>query len=198
MDFLGKASASGSLGYRLNVRYRTPCALQTGAAAVAWSHTVPDAGAIGSHKVNRGGVMSSQTCLRAAALVGRIGWFSLAATAGLSAGEPAQAQDAAPITIVINQSPWFEGFRGLVEAYEEETGNQVELDVNPFAGSIEKQRSSARAPEGTIDLFVMNSPILPEMYSSGLLHSMDELDPSFTLDPGVGTFDDTVYWDNEK
>jgi hypothetical protein len=91
----------------------------------------------------QGGVMSSQTCWRAAALVGRIGWLSLAATAGLSAGQPAQAQDAAPITIVINQSPWFEGFRGLVEYYEEQTGNQVELDDNPFAGSIEKQRSSA-------------------------------------------------------
>jgi multiple sugar transport system substrate-binding protein len=136
-------------------------------------------------------------------LLGRIGWLSLAAvaglsTAGLSGSEPARAQDAAPITIVINQSPWFEGFQGLVEYYEEQTGNQIELDVNPFAGSIEKQRSSARAPEGTIDLFVMNSPILPEMYSSGLIHSMDELDPGFTLEPGVGTFDDTVYWDNDK
>jgi hypothetical protein len=36
------------------------------------------------------------------------------------------------------------------------------------------------------------------MYSSGLIHSMDELDPDFQLEPGVGTFDDTVYWDNEK
>jgi multiple sugar transport system substrate-binding protein len=133
---------------------------------------------------------------RAAALVGVIGVLAVAALAGTGA---ALAQEqAAPITIVINQSPWFEGFRGLVEHYEEETGNQVELDVNPFAGSIEKQRSSARAPEGTIDLFVMNSPILPEMYSSGLIHSMDELDPDFQLEDGVDTFDDTVFWDNEK
>jgi multiple sugar transport system substrate-binding protein len=118
--------------------------------------------------------------------------------AGAVPGLATAQEQAAPITIVINQSPWFEGFRGLVERYEEETGNQVELDVNPFAGSIEKQRSSARAPEGTIDLFVMNSPILPEMYASGLIHSMDELDPDFRLEDGVDTFDDTVFWDNEK
>jgi multiple sugar transport system substrate-binding protein len=149
-------------------------------------------------------MMCSRTESRdAATLAGRVGWLSLAAVAGLSAAglwssEPARAQDAAPITIVINQSPWYEGFRGLVEYYEEQTGNQVELDVNPFAGSIEKQRSSARAPEGTIDLFTMNSPILPEMYSSGLLHSMDELDPDFALEAGVDTFDDTACWDAEK
>jgi multiple sugar transport system substrate-binding protein len=130
-------------------------------------------------------------------LIGGIALLSLATLGGTGAAAAAVAK-AAPITIVINQSPWFEGFRGLVEYYEQQTGNHVELDVNPFAGSIEKQRSSARAPEGTIDLFVMNSPILPEMYSSGLLNSMDELDPDFKLEPGVSTFADTVYWDNQK
>ena len=131
--------------------------------------------------------------------IGRIALLSALALAGAGAPGPAAAQgDAVPFTVVINQSPWFDGFQRLVELYEEETGNRVELDVNPFAGSIEKQRSSARAPEGTLDLFVMNSPILPEMYSSGLIHSMDELDPDFELEAGVGTFDDTVYWDDEK
>ena len=55
------------------------------------------------------------------------------------------AAKVAPITIVINQSPWFDSFRKTVELYEKETGNKVELDVNPFAGSLEKQRNSVRA-----------------------------------------------------
>ena len=78
------------------------------------------------------------------------------------------AAEVAPITIVINQSPWFNGFAGLIDYYVETTGNEVELDVNPFHGSIEKQRASARAPEGTIDLFVTNARLMPEMYASGL------------------------------
>src|SRR5262252_1001999 len=61
-----------------------------------------------------------------------------------------------PITIVINQSPWFNGFRGAVDAYEKATGNKVTLDVNPFAGSLEKQRNSVRAREGQYDLLTMN------------------------------------------
>ncbi len=103
-----------------------------------------------------------------------------------------------PITIVINQSPWFKGFAGLIDYYEETTGNKVTLDVSPFMGSIEKQRASARAPEGTIDLFVTNALLMPEMFNSGLVHTMDELDPNFELDPNVGRFDDSVCWDAEK
>ena len=42
----------------------------------------------------------------------------------------------APITIVINQSPWLDSFRRSVEQYERETGAKVDLDVQPFAGSL--------------------------------------------------------------
>ena len=62
------------------------------------------------------------------------------------------ASKVAPITIVINQSPWFDSFRKTVEIYEKESGNKVELDVNPFAGSLEKQRNSVRASQGQYDL----------------------------------------------
>lgn len=108
------------------------------------------------------------------------------------------AAEVAPITIVINQSPWFNGFAGLIDYYVETTGNEVELDVNPFHGSIEKQRASARAPEGTIDLFVTNARLMPEMYASGLVHTMDELAPDFELDPNISRFADSVCWDDAK
>ena len=65
-----------------------------------------------------------------------------------SESRPAKSASVAPITIVINQSPWFESFRKTVELYEKQTGNKVELDVNPFAGSLEKQRNSVRASCG--------------------------------------------------
>ena len=88
---------------------------------------------------------------RRTALVG----MGAAATASMV--RPLWAQSVAPITIVINQSPWFESFRKTVELYEKETGNKVELDVNPFAGSLEKQRNSVRAAQGQYDILIMNS-----------------------------------------
>jgi multiple sugar transport system substrate-binding protein len=108
------------------------------------------------------------------------------------------AAGAAPITIVINQSPWFESFRRTVELYEKETGNKVELDVNPFAGSLEKQRNSVRAKSGQYDLLIMNSGWFAEMYFGGFIEAISDIDPSFKLDPDVYTLGDTVYFDPVK
>lgn len=102
-----------------------------------------------------------------------------------------------PITIVINQSPWFGGFKGLVEAYEKQTGNRVTLDVNPFAGTLEKQRNSVRAKDGTFDLLPLNGFFFQEFYVGGFLTPLNELDPGFQLDPQVATLDDTPWWDEK-
>ena len=107
----------------------------------------------------------------------------------------AGAQKQPPITIVVNQSPWFNGFKGLVETYEKQTGNKVNLDVNPFAGTLEKQRSSVRDKEGQFDLLPLNGFFFPEFYAGGFLAPLNELDPGFKLDPQVATFDDTPWWD---
>lgn len=111
------------------------------------------------------------------------------------AGGAAHAQKVAPITIVINQSPWFGGFSKAVEAYERETANKVTLDVNPFAGSAEKQRNSVRSRQGQFDILVMNSTWLAEFYHGGFLTPLGDIDPSFKLDPQVLSYDDTAYWD---
>lgn len=108
------------------------------------------------------------------------------------------AAKVAPITIVINQSPWFDSFRKTVELYEKETGNKVELDVNPFAGSLEKQRNSVRANQGQYDLLIMNSGWFAEMYFGGFVEAVSDIDPSFKLDPDVFTLGETIYFDPAK
>lgn len=110
----------------------------------------------------------------------------------------AAAAKVAPMTIVINQSPWFDSFRKTVELYEKETGNQVELDVNPFAGSLEKQRNSVRSANGQYDLLIMNSGWVAEMYFGGFVEPIGAIDPSFKLDPDIYTLDNTVYFDADK
>lgn len=111
---------------------------------------------------------------------------------------PASAQDKQPpITIVINQSPWFDGFRGAVENYEKETGNTVNLDVNPFAGSLEKQRAAVRSGESPFDILIINAGFFIEMYEGGFLTPLTDINADFKLDPEVYTFDDTVYYDSE-
>jgi len=122
----------------------------------------------------------------------------MGAAAFAMTSRPLWAQSVAPITIVINQSPWFESFRRTVEQYESETGNRVELDVNPFAGSLEKQRNSVRAAQGQYDILIMNSGWFTEMYAGGFVTPITDIDPGFKLDPEVYTLGDTVYYNAEK
>lgn len=112
-------------------------------------------------------------------------------------GASAQAKHP-PFTIVINQSPWFDSFRKTVELYEKETGNKVNLDVNPFAGSLEKQRNSVRGATGQYDVLIMNSGWFAEMYAGGFVEAISDIDPGFKLDKDVYTLGDTVYYDAAK
>ena len=109
----------------------------------------------------------------------------------------AQSPRAASITMVINQSPWFDGFRQLVSQYEKETGNHIELDVNPYAGALDKIRNSLRAGSGSYDLLAIDNNWMVEFFDGGFLTPLTDLDPKFPLDPGISTYGGTIYW-NDK
>src|SRR4051812_24945723 len=97
---------------------------------------------------------------------------------------PANAQvKQPPITMVINQSPWFDGFKRLVDAYAQETGNKIELDVNPYAGMLDKIRNSLRAASGDYDLLAIDANWMIEMFAAGYLMPVDALEPGLKLDP---------------
>jgi multiple sugar transport system substrate-binding protein len=104
---------------------------------------------------------------------------------------------AASIRMVINQSPWFDGFRRLVEQYQKETGNRMELDVNPYAGALDKIRNSLRAASGSYDLLAIDNNWMVEFFDGGFLAPVHEIDSKFRLDPEISTYGGTIYW-NEK
>ncbi len=115
----------------------------------------------------------------------------------LMLGGSALAADQPPINVVINQSPWLNGFSGIVDLYEQQTGNEVNLDVNPYAGSLEKQRNAVRSQRSEYDLLIINGIFYQEMYHGGFLEPLKNIDPNFQLDPQVYTFDDTLWFDSK-
>lgn len=117
----------------------------------------------------------------------------------------AQAQDSffdvgsqAPITILINPSPWFGGFEAVVDLYQEQTGNEVILDVTPFSGIVEKARNAVRDTESVYDLLNLDTSFNVEFYEGGFLEPLKAIDPTFELPPEVLTFGDSGYWSTEK
>lgn len=102
------------------------------------------------------------------------------------------------ITILINSSPWYAGFEGVVQLYEEQTGNRINLDVTPFGGMLEKARNAVRGAESPYDILNLDSQWTIEFYEGGFLTPLKEIDSSFELPPEVLTYDDSGYWNEEK
>ena len=122
----------------------------------------------------------------------------LALSAALMLQAPAvTAQDQPEISIAINQSPWLNSFIEMVDLYEEETGNRVNLDVSPFTGLLEKIRNSVRSDEGTYDIVNVNSGWLAEIYGGGFLAPLDELKEGYALQEGMLDFGGTTHWNAE-
>lgn len=105
---------------------------------------------------------------------------------------------ASDLKIVLNQSPWFEGFRKTVEQYNAETGNTVTLDPVPYPSLLEKVRSSLRAPQGEYDITLLDVNWLAEIYSGGFLEPIDAISPGYKLPENVLDFDEVLYWDAER
>jgi multiple sugar transport system substrate-binding protein len=107
----------------------------------------------------------------------------------------ASAQSQPTISMAINQSPWLDSFVAMVDQYEQETGNKVELDVTPFGGLLEKIRNSVRSPQGTYDIVNVNSLWLSEIYSGGFLAPLGEIEPGYKLPDNVLDYGKTTNWD---
>jgi multiple sugar transport system substrate-binding protein len=128
----------------------------------------------------------------------------VAAATALTA--PAFAQDSfmdvgkqAPITILINASPWYDGFQSVVGLYEKQTGNKVNLEVTPFPGMLSKARTAVRsAGTSPYDLININSPWTIEFYQGGFLEPLKDIDPNFEVPKEVYSLDDAGCWDAAK
>ncbi|MBU2935890.1 MULTISPECIES: extracellular solute-binding protein [Pacificibacter] len=107
------------------------------------------------------------------------------------------AETQVPVNVVINQSPWLEGFAAVADLYKEETGNEVTLDVNPYAGSLEKQRNAVRSSESEYDLLIINGIFYPEMYHGGFLEPLKNIDPEFDLDAQLYEYGGTPWFNAE-
>ncbi|MDY7077338.1 MAG: extracellular solute-binding protein [Chloroflexota bacterium] len=102
-----------------------------------------------------------------------------------------------PVTILINDSPWFPGFETLVNLYQEETGNEVILNVTPFNGMLQKTRNAVQGAESEFDVINLNEAWYSQFYADGVMTPIKEIDPDFELDPEIIEYAWATRWDPE-
>lgn len=125
-----------------------------------------------------------------------LGGTVLGALAGtLMAGQAIAEED---ITILINNSPWYSGFEAVVEQYEADTGNVVNIDRTPYPGVLEKARNAVRGADSPYDLVNLDTAWIVEFYSGGLVTPLTDIDPNFAFPDGTTTNGGALYWNAEK
>lgn len=103
-----------------------------------------------------------------------------------------------PITVLTPSTPWLPAFTKMVELYEDQTGNKIKLDVNPFGGVLDKARNDLRGGGGTYDAVMLDTQWTIEMYEGGFLSPFTDIDPKFAMPAEVLPYGDSGYWNEQK
>jgi multiple sugar transport system substrate-binding protein len=104
----------------------------------------------------------------------------------------------AQISIAINQSPWLPGFRKLVDLYQQQSGNKVQLQLFPFTGLLEKSLNAMTAGSKEFDIINLNEGWYMTFYDRGWMIPLKEIDPGFELPKEVIEYDYAGRWDPKK
>lgn len=101
------------------------------------------------------------------------------------------------LVVITSQAPWNPAYDEVVKAYEEATGNSVEL--RPFPNPEVKTQilNDAQTGSHTFDVYQVNEVDLAQLNDAGILLPFTEADPDFTLDPNIFSYDDVAYWDED-
>jgi multiple sugar transport system substrate-binding protein len=101
------------------------------------------------------------------------------------------------ISILVNESPWLAAFREIVDQYESETGNSVEIVGSPYGALLTRITNSLTAPESEFDIVVLDEVWANQFYEGELVASLTDIDPDFAFDPEVLEYDWVTRWDHE-
>lgn len=134
--------------------------------------------------------------LVAAAAMGAVLWTGAPAPA--KAASFLEVGKQAPITILINASPWYAGFEAAVDLYSKQTGNKIDLDVTPYGGMLEKARNAVRGATSPYDLVNLDGGWTIEFYEGGFLKPLNDIDPALALPKELLTCGNTHYWNASK
>ncbi len=111
---------------------------------------------------------------------------------------PAEGGERLPaISILINESPWLDAFRKIVDVYEKETGNEVEIVGNPYSALLTRITNTLTAPESEFDIVILDEVWSNQFYDGELVACLTDIDPDFAFDEGVIEYNWATRWDHE-
>lgn len=104
-----------------------------------------------------------------------------------------------PVTLVVptSQAPWNPAYAKLVEAYQAETGNKVDLREFPNPDVKTQQVNDIQAQQHTFDVFQINEGDLVQFNENGWIQNLNEIDPGYEPDSAILSYSNISRWNNE-
>lgn len=118
---------------------------------------------------------------------------SCAVTGGSQEGD-----DASAISIPVADAPWLPSFQKTVQAYQEETGNTVKLQVYPFDGLLSKQLNAANSKSDEFDIFCLNEQWCTQFYDGGFVSPFEEVNSDFSMPSSMIEYGNIARWDADR
>lgn len=101
------------------------------------------------------------------------------------------------ISILINESPWLGAFREIVQLYQQQTGNRIEIVGTPYNALLTRITNSLTAPESEFDIVILDEVWANQFYEGELVAALSDIEPGFTFDSGVLEYGYVTRWDHE-
>ncbi len=107
---------------------------------------------------------------------------------------------AAPVTLVVptSQAPWNPAYQKLVEEYQKETGNKVDLRPFPNPDVKTQEVNDVQGQQHTFDIYQVNESDIAQFNANGWLQPFTNVDPNFVPDPEIYSYSNIGKWDNTK
>lgn len=106
--------------------------------------------------------------------------------------------DGTSLVVPVNESPWLDAYKGLVERFQEETGVSVELRVFPYDEMRTQVINDIQSGSSVYDIYQIDEPNLHEFFINEWVVPFTDIDPSFEQDPAINDYADFTRWDAES
>lgn len=101
------------------------------------------------------------------------------------------------LRIAIHNSPWWPSYETVIQAYEEETGVDVEILQYTHGTLYDNQVASVREGTDLYDVMHFDDAWAPFFMGGGHLTPLNEIDPDFSADPQIITYDSSDRWNHD-
>jgi multiple sugar transport system substrate-binding protein len=116
----------------------------------------------------------------------------------LGQGQPTGSGSAARVeelVIATAATPWLDGYKAMLAQYEQETGIRMVPREFPFDGLRTQMINAMQSGSAVFDVLQINEQWVGEFYDHGWVKPLRDIDPKFTPDPQLISYQGVGSWD---